>query len=219
MLINASQLSLTAKAFMLFKVLGNKDGLTAQHSLNVACIMKTLVTHFIKTELGGEEAFIAGLLHDIGKLKMPSYVFKNHIITHEKEIKVIQQHPKYSKQILEGYSFDPLIVSAAYQHHERLDGSGYPSGLTAFEISSTARLLGIVDSFSAIKEDRLYRKGVESNKAIELLLEKQGIYDVDMLSIFIKNINHILICSKLEVDGYKRWVSKIKVGGFIRNEK
>jgi len=169
MQLETSQLSKTAKAFKLFEILGNRDLLTAQHSLNVACITKVLVAHYIKTELGKEKAFIAGLLHDIGKVKMPDYVFSNYVIDDQEEKNIIMEHPAYSKAIIERLDFDQDIINAVFQHHERFDGSGYPSGLKEFQISPAARLLGIVDSFSAIQEDRPYRKGSNVKKTVDIL--------------------------------------------------
>lgn len=192
------------KAFALFELLAKKDILTAHHSLNVACLSKTIAAHYIKTELNKDKVFIAGLLHDIGKIKLPDFVFSNHVIVKPEEKEAIMQHPKYSKMILEDFAFNPIIITAAYQHHERLDGSGYPSGLKELEIVPIARLLGIVDSFSAIMEDRPYRKGAEINKAIDILLKDQGLYDTDMLTIFIKNINQVLSYTRLELESYKR---------------
>ena len=192
------------KAFALFELLAKKDILTAHHSLNVACLTKVLAAEYINADIGKDTAFIAGLLHDIGKMKMPDYVFGNHIITGQEEKKTIMQHPHYSKKILEDFNFDPIIITAAYQHHERLDGSGYPSGIKELEIIPIARLLGIVDSFSAIMEDRPYRKGAETRKAIEILLRDQGLYDTDMLTVFIKNINQVLSYTRQEVESYKR---------------
>lgn len=200
---DAAATSQMKKAFNLFEILANRDILTAQHSLNVACLTKTLAANFIKTELGKEKAFIAGLLHDIGKVKMPDFVFSNYVIDTQEEKEVIQQHPAYSKAILENMGFDADIVKASYQHHERFDGSGYPSGLKEFQITPAARLLSIVDSFSAILEDRPYRKGANVKNAVDILLQEKELFDVQMLSTFFKHINHIVSLSGIEVERYK----------------
>jgi HD-GYP domain-containing protein (c-di-GMP phosphodiesterase class II) len=151
---------------------------------------------------------IAGLLHDIGKIILPDYVFEDHIITSEDEKDVIRQHPGYTKVILENKGFDPDIINAAYLHHERVDGSGYPSGLKAYEIPPTAKILSIVDSFSAITEDRPYREGQSLKRAVEILLDEKELFDVSMLSSFIKNINQVVHAASFEMVFYKHRLLK-----------
>lgn len=195
-------------AFGLFDLLKCKDLLTAEHSLNVACMTKILVRDFMRAEMGYNKAFIAGLLHDIGKVILPDYVFEDHVITTDEEMNVIKQHPVYTKLILENKGFDPDIIKAAYLHHERVDGSGYPSGLKAYDITPAARVLGIVDSFSAIIEDRPYREGQSLKRAVEILLDEKELFDVDVLSCFIKNINKVVHAASLEMIFYKHQLLK-----------
>lgn len=196
------------KAFELFELLKSKDLLTAEHSLNVACLTKIFVRDFMRTEMDCNKAFIAGLLHDIGKVLLPDYVFENHVITTEEERNVIKQHPLYTKLILENKGFDNDIIKVAYLHHERADGSGYPSGLKVYEITPTTRILSIVDSFSAIMEDRPYREGQTLKKAVEILLDEKNLFDVSMLSCFIKNINRVAYAASLEMVFYKHQLLK-----------
>ncbi len=191
------------KAFALFELLAKKDILTAHHSLNVACLSKTIAAHYIKTELDKDKVFIAGLLHDIGKIKLPDFVFSNHVIVKPEEKAIIEMHPIYSKEILECAGFDTDIINAVFQHHERFNGSGYPSGLKGYDITPAARLLSIVDSFSAILEDRPYRKGANVNQAVDIILHDKNLFDVQMLSTFFKHINHVINLSSLEVEKYK----------------
>lgn len=190
------------KAFALFELLAKKDILTAHHSLNVACLSKTIAAHYIKTELNKDKVFIAGLLHDIGKIKLPDFVFSNHVIVKPEEKAIIEMHPIYSKEILECAGFDTDIINAVFQHHERFNGSGYPSGLKGYDITPAARLLSIVDSFSAILEDRPYRKGANVNQAVDIILHDKNLFDVDMLTVFFKNINRIMSLSGIEFERY-----------------
>lgn len=203
--MNSSQVcsDLETKAFYLFDVLKKRDYLTAEHSLNVACIAKIAAASYIKVDLTSDKVFTAALLHDIGKIKMPDYIFKNHIISGPEERRIIMQHPVYTKTILENMDFDTDIIEAASQHHERVDGSGYPSGLKRTEISQTAKLLGIIDSFSAIMENRPYRKGKSLIIAIETLLKAKALYEANMLSKFIKNVNTIVSAADRELISFK----------------
>lgn len=201
----ASQMS---KAFGLYDILKWRDSLTAEHSLNVACLTKILVCDYINADMGKDKAFIAGLLHDIGKIKMPDFVFRNYVLSSQEDKDIIRQHPIYTKAILENTGFDNEIITTAYQHHERFDGSGYPSGIKENDITPTARILSIVDSFSAITEDRPYREGQPIKRAVEILLEEKELFDVSMLTAFIKNINQVVHAAGQEMNWYKHALLK-----------
>ena len=200
---NMVYLDKEAKTVNLLGALKNRDISTAEHSLNGACLNKTIADNFISIDLKKDKAFGSALLHDIGKIKMPDYVFSNHIIKSQDELKIIMQHPQFTKDILEKAGFDMDIIRAAYQHHERFDGSGYPSGLKKFQITPAARLLGIVDSFAALTEDRPYRKGVSIKKAVEILFKDKKLYDPQMLNMFLENVTLIAQITATEIQNYQ----------------
>jgi putative nucleotidyltransferase with HDIG domain len=197
-----------SKAFQLFELLSHRDILTAQHSINVACLMYILESYYINTGLGADNAFIAGLLHDIGKVKLPDYVFSNYVIDTQEDKNVIMQHPAYSKYLIVKTGFDTDIVNAVFQHHERFDGSGYPAGIQKNYITPAARSLAIADSFSALTEDRPYRAGISIESAVNILIRDRSLYDPKMLSVFLNNITHIKELVNVEYEKYKFKVTK-----------
>lgn len=184
------------KAFELFELLRKRDICTAVHSLTVACMAK-IASRYIKINLSEEQIFIAGIMHDIGKLNMPDFIFENYKVSNE-EFNIIKQHVGFTKQLMQEAGFDKEIIGAAYAHHERWNGKGYPMGLSGNNICDEGRLLAIVDSFAALTEDRAYRTGKDTRTAINILLKDQEQYDVEMLFTFITHINGILEDSNKE---------------------
>jgi len=117
---------------------------------------------------------IAALLHDIGKVEIPESVLNKSDPLSEEDIKLLQKHPSYSADILEPLSsIDQLIDSIKY-HHERFDGTGYPSGIKGNDIPLEARILCVADSFDAMLSDRPYRKGMKINEVIAELERNSG---------------------------------------------
>lgn len=200
---NGSQIE---KAWGLFKVLINRDYLTGIHSLNVACIAKVFST-YVEMKTRREKIFIAGLLHDVGKLKMPEFIFQDYVLQTDADRKMIQLHPEYSKVILEEMSFDQDIIRAAYEHHERFNGQGYPRRLPEDQISIAGKILAIADSFCAAKEDRPYRKGASMNTIIEEFRITEDLYDPQLLKTFLHYLKPILNHANIEVEYYKRELS------------
>lgn len=110
--------------------------------------------------LAGEDIARAGLLHDIGKIKIPKEIlYKPGMLTPD-EAKIMQMHPIYGAQILEAIPPLAHAAPAARSHHERWDGKGYPDRLKGEEIPLEARIVSIVDCFDAMMADRPYRKGL-----------------------------------------------------------
>lgn len=181
------------KAWSIFQSLTNKDLRTAQHSIDVACIAYAVVSEFIQVCMKSESVFIAGLLHDIGKERMPDIMFTDYIVQDDDKgmKKIIYRHPLDTKEILQSEGFEPDIITTAFMHHERCDGSGYPLGIEGTSIPPAARVLAIVDSFSAMTKDRYYRKRFETSEAISELLRCSEKYDQEFLQIFAKNIEDI----------------------------
>jgi len=149
---------------------------TFVHSVNV-CVLSLLVAQgagFGRGEL--VKLGIGAMLHDVGKIKVPKEILEKPGALTEAEFERIKQHP------LDGYEMirnngDIHLLSAhvALQHHERMDGSGYPRSLKGLDIHQFGRIAAIADIFDAVTSDRVYRSKVPPHEAAALLLSMSGI--------------------------------------------
>ncbi|WP_346895084.1 HD-GYP domain-containing protein [uncultured Roseibium sp.] len=128
---------------------------------------------------------IGAIVHDIGKVRIPlSILDKPGKLTPE-EFDLVKKHPVYSRMILSGRpEIGPDVLDLALHHHEYLDGSGYPDGLSADQINRHVRMLTICDIYSALTEERAYKKAFGSRQAFAMLLEMGGKIDQDLLQKF-----------------------------------
>lgn len=115
-----------------------------------------------------------GLLHDIGKIGTPPTILNNPGKLKAEEAEIMRNHVKVGIRILEPIDSFKDLLGVVAQHHERLDGSGYPAGLAGDQISLHARIVAVADAYDALTSDRPYRKGVPEHKAIEILKENAG---------------------------------------------
>jgi HD-GYP domain-containing protein (c-di-GMP phosphodiesterase class II) len=112
---------------------------------------------------------IAGHLHDLGKLAVPSEIIEKPSGLQENELNVMRHHTYYTYRILETIPRFQVINKWASFHHERLDGSGYPFHLTARNIPRGSQIMAVADVFTAITEDRPYRRGMTRESAAKVL--------------------------------------------------
>ncbi len=129
------------------------------------------------------------LIHDIGKLKVPKELLEKEGKLSKEEFEEIQNHTIYGAQWIKEKNLPEYYGELAKSHHERLDGSGYPQGLTAEQLSSDVRIMAIIDTYSALTLKRPYREPFSSTKAIELLLSKPTKYDNRYLVNFLELLN------------------------------
>jgi putative nucleotidyltransferase with HDIG domain len=174
------------------------DEYTYTHSVNVA-----FYSMLMAKWLGFHEKEISltvqsGLLHDIGKVKIPPSILKKKGPLTENEFSIIKTHPLHSYELLsECSNMDMQIKEVSLLHHERLNGSGYPKGITS--ISLLARIVSIADVYDAMTSDRVYKKGVTPFKAFEFFLQKGiSLFDWHILNVFITNMSAFLVGSTVE---------------------
>ncbi|WP_042165040.1 HD-GYP domain-containing protein, partial [Paenibacillus gorillae] len=166
--------------------MGTVDDYLYQHSLNV-CVYTTLLgTAYGYTR---EELMTLGmgaLLHDIGKTQISMNVLKKPDQLTAEEFGMMKNHAKIGFELLKDEPNLPLIVAhCAFQHHERLDGSGYPRGIKGGEIHDYAKWIGLVDSYDAMTTNRVYRSPMLPHQAIELLYAGTGtLYEQHMVQLF-----------------------------------
>jgi len=117
----------------------------------------------------------AGLLHDVGKLRIPDALLGKHEALDEAEWRLIRMHPEIGHSLLDHAGRSSREVLAVLYHHERLDGSGYPYGLKAEAIPIEARIVAVADTYDALTSDRPYRMACTQAEARRVLREESGL--------------------------------------------
>lgn len=134
--------------------------------------------------------FDAGILHDIGKEKLRSYVYEeaqNPLMV--EEMKYVRMHATLGYEILKERGYPEFILQSVLHHHENMDGSGYPDNLRGEEIPYGARIIRVCDVFSALISDRPYRKSFDQDTAIELMIEEIKNFDIKVFLAFQRVIH------------------------------
>jgi len=128
---------------------------------------------------------IGGLLHDIGKSRVPVEILDKAGKLDEPEWEVMKKHPEFSREILgREQALDRVIVDMAVAHHERIDGAGYPDGLAGARIDDYVRMTAIADVYSALTDRRVYKGAMSSRAALDLMAAQHGHLDMDLLRAF-----------------------------------
>jgi uncharacterized domain HDIG len=156
------------------------------HSIDVA-----MISMMMAVELGynDEELLNIGLgafLHDVGKLSIPKPILQKPGPLNNLEMEFMRKHCELGKSSLETYGFPKEGMDIILQHHERLDGSGYPEGLKGDEICRNARIVMIADAVDAITSGRHYKPDQEMNEAITILRSDEGKYHQELITLLEK---------------------------------
>jgi HD-GYP domain-containing protein (c-di-GMP phosphodiesterase class II) len=174
-----------------------KDQYTRGHSERVALISRWIAERMAERQPMDEEQihkiYLAGLLHDIGKIGIDEQVLrKNGKLTPE-ERECIQRHPSIGASILRGIKQMRDIVPGVLCHHERVDGTGYPDGLRGSEIPLTGKIVGLADSFDAMTSRRVYRDALSIETALEEIRRGLGTqFDEVVGRVFLESDVHNL---------------------------
>jgi len=188
-------------AMMWLTRLSKKNNQTTRHSVN-SCILAVTFGRFIglpKEEL--EKLAISALMHDIGKLQIPTEILNKPGVLNEEEIIIIRKHPTYSRNLLmSAGKYFLSAVDVAYAHHERMDGSGYPRHLKGHQISPFARMLAIIDTYDAMTTEQVYRAELSPFESLKFLnINKSTKFDEQLTKIFIKLIGVFPVGSVVEL--------------------
>lgn len=162
----------------LSKVIEDRDPYTSGHSLGVAGLAEAIARRMALSEDVVTGVYISGVLHDIGKMAVPVEILVKPGRLNEMEFSLIKIHPQAGYDILKGIVFPWPVALAALQHHERLDGSGYPQGLKGDQICLEARILAVADVVDAMTHHRPYRPAFSLADALaEIKRGKRRLYD------------------------------------------
>ncbi len=152
-----------------------RDPYTAGHQSRVAQLAGAIGRQLGFSEDYCEGIRVAGLLHDIGKIIIPAEILCKPSRLTEYELHFIKAHPQAGYDILKGIEFPWPIATAVIQHHERINGSGYPSGLTDREIIVEARILAVADVIESMASHRPYRPSRGTEQALEEIARNRGV--------------------------------------------
>ena len=157
-----------------------RDPYTAGHQKRVAQLAGAIAVEMNRSYDEVRGVRLASLIHDIGKIQVPSEILSRPGKLTWNEFELIKAHPQVGYNILREIEFPWPIADMVYQHHERLDGSGYPHGLKDDDIMPQSRIIAVADVIEAMSSHRPYRVALGIEKALSELTENRGIsYDPD----------------------------------------
>lgn len=164
-----------------------KDEYLVEHSLNVSILMSLFAKHLKFDRETIEKLALGAFLHDIGKVLIPEGILHKPGKLTPDEYTVIKSHVELGIDVLKTCPDLPKgVIDIVHQHHERLDGKGYPNQLAADEISQFGRMIAIVDSYDAMTAERVYKSGMHPIKAFKILIkESPHSYDNNLVEQFV----------------------------------
>jgi HD-GYP domain-containing protein (c-di-GMP phosphodiesterase class II) len=159
---------------VLADTIGLKESFTPEHQSSVANIARTIsqVMHLDKDIIDGIR--IGATLHDFGILRIPSDILNKPSKLTDQEFEIMKQHPVHGFNILKGIEFPWPVGRMVLQHHERMDGSGYPGGISGSEIILEARIIAVADIIDSMTSDRPYRKALTVEAALDEIKKGRG---------------------------------------------
>lgn len=183
----------------LMRALDAKDHLTGAHTLRVVNLALAMAD---EVGLNEDDRFIlqmAAYLHDIGKIGMPDGILKKNSRLEDEELKQVRDHAVVGGEIVGEIPELRPVAKIIRHHHERYDGLGYPDGLKRDEIPAFSRMLSIIDAYEALVSDRVYRKGVTAEEALEEIRRHSGTqFDPNITEAFCRVITRRLFSDRPE---------------------
>jgi len=170
-------------------VMAASDPYTAHHQNNVAVIARLIGQEMKLSSFEVEGIRIAGQLHDIGKSAIPNELLSKYGVLIAEEFALIKTHAARAEELLSGIDFPWPIREMVLQHHERMNGNGYPNGLMGNEICLGARILAVSDITDAMMNARPYRKALGLESVISEIANNSQLYDEDVCKAFMAVIS------------------------------
>jgi putative nucleotidyltransferase with HDIG domain len=179
--------------------LAERDTSTEEHTRRVALLAATVADELKLPATSRRQLAIGGLLHDIGKLSVPLAILQKPGALTDEEFAAIKRHPADGRRLLEELGgFAVEVRRLVSDHHERLDGRGYPAGLTAEELPVETRILAVCDVYDALVSDRVYRPAWTMERAFALLREEAHAYD----QVVVEALARALGCPNAKAPGF-----------------
>jgi putative nucleotidyltransferase with HDIG domain len=189
------------QAFAALTHLRGCDEYTVEHSADVSILMVAMagVLNLPAEEL--ETIALAGLLHDVGKQMIPEGILTKAGRLTDEEVKIIRRHPEYGMRILSKWEDCPdSVMDVALQHHERLDGSGYPMGTHGNGLHAYSKIASVADTFDAITANRCYRGASPARHAlVQLYSARESKYDSAAVDALIKLVGAYPVGTRVQL--------------------
>jgi putative nucleotidyltransferase with HDIG domain len=164
-----------------------RDPYTAGHQRRVAALAVAIARELQLPEEQIEGIHLAGVVHDVGKIQIPAEILSKPGRLTELEFSLIKQHSQAGYELLKTIAFPWPIAQIVRQHHERLDGSGYPEALKGEQILIDARIIGVADVVEAMSSHRPYRPGLGIEPAMEEIIRARGtLYDPQVVDACVR---------------------------------
>lgn len=154
--------------------MNEKDPVTCRHGDHVATLMAELATVLQMTHKAVEDAYLAGLVHDVGKIAVPDYILTKPAKLTDQEFSIMKTHPAKGAELLDAVPGLKAMSSIALYHHERYDGHGYLEGLSGEDIPYLSRMLCVCDSYDAMTTFRGYREPISKTEALNEIASCSG---------------------------------------------
>ncbi len=189
-----------------------QDGI--KHGILVSRLAALTAKELNESEEFIQQVSLAGMLHDIGKLRLSKYLYgrKKDALSVE-EMRYMRMHSAYSYEIVKEAEFSEAIQQMVYHHHENYDGSGYPDNLKGDEIPWGARVLRACDVFAALVSKRPYRDAFDVETAMEMMIDEIKNFDMEVFLAFQKVVNgddrslvEMLIEHNNRPEAYQKWM-------------
>ena len=163
-----------------------------EHGIYVSNLAKLIGRELGLPEKMIYELSLAGVLHDIGKLRLSNYMYgRDEDSFVVEQLRYVRMHSKLSADILKAKDFSDFVVDSILYHHENYDGSGYPDNLQGESIPLGARILRVCDVFIALTSDRPYRKAFDKDTAVTLIIDEVKNFDMKVFLAFLKVVHEV----------------------------
>lgn len=167
-----------------------RDPYTAGHQRRTSDIARSIAQEMGLSREQVDGIRMAGVIHDLGKISIPAEILSKPGQLSKMEYSLIKDHPETGFNILKGIDFNWPVAEIVRQHHERMDGSGYPDGLLGNKIMLEARIIGVADVIEAMSSHRPYRPSLGADRAFEEIMLNRGVlYDPAVVDASVRLFN------------------------------
>lgn len=169
--------------------LKTSDEYTFKHSVDVATIAMIVAKKQGLPKAQIREIGVAGLLHDVGKIKIPTEILNKPGRLDDNEFAIMKQHPVYSYELIKDRNdFGPAVSLGVLQHHEKINGSGYPMKMPAEKICPYAKILSVADIYDALVTERPYKAAFSQRDAVEMIMSMTAELDMNAMKSFLESM-------------------------------